>query len=240
MQQRARFLVAMPVYNEEQYVLRVISRTERFARHILVVNDGSTDRTPELLADFAHVDVVNHRTNLGYGQALLSAFEYAARHEFDYVLTMDCDEQHEPEAIPRFVAEMPHYDIISGSRYLTVWGDDDPPPPERRRVNVEVTRLINELTGFELTDSFCGQKAYRVAALKRLKITERGYAMPLEVWIQAAAAGLTVKEIPVRRIYKDFTRTFGTALDDADARLRHYREVLARACAAVQLPSAEK
>jgi len=231
-----RFLLAMPVYNEEEYVCRVVSRALRFARHLLVVNDGSTDRTPQRLASFSHVDVINHETNLGYGRSLIDAFTYAITRGYDYVVTMDCDEQHEPEAIPRFLAEMPDYDIVSGSRYQWDWGEDDPPPPERRRVNLAVSRILTDLTGYEMTDAFCGQKAYRVSALKRLTLTEAGYAMPLELWVQAAAAGLTVKEIPVRRIYKDFSRTFGGDLDDADRRLAHYREVIERARRAAGLP----
>lgn len=230
-----RFLLAIPVYNEERYVQRVVDRALRFARHVLLVNDGSTDRTPEVLATFSHVEVINHPTNLGYGQALISAFRHAMDRQYDYLITMDCDEQHEPEAIPRFLAEMGGYDIVSGSRYLHEWGEGDEAPMDRRRVNFEVTRLINELTGYNLTDSFCGQKAYRVAALGRLNLTERGYAMPLELWVQAAAAGLTVTEIPVRRIYKDFARTFGGPLDDADHRLAHYRGVIERARQAVGL-----
>jgi glycosyltransferase involved in cell wall biosynthesis len=229
MERGTRFLLAIPVYNEEEYVLPVVDRAQRFARHILVVNDGSTDGTPDLLARFHCVDVINHPVNTGYGQALTSAFAYAREKGYDYLVTMDCDEQHEPEAIPRFLAEMPHYDIVSGSRYLQAWDNDDPAPPDRRRVNVEVTRLINEITDYHLTDSFCGQKAYRVSSLGRLHLTERGYAMPLELWIQAAAAGLTVKEIPVRRIYKDFSRSFGADLDDAERRLRYYGEVIERA-----------
>jgi len=229
MEQGTRFLLAIPVYNEEEHVLPVVDSAQRFARHILVVNDGSTDRTPHLLARFSHVEVISHPRNLGYGQALMSAFAYAGEKDYDYLVTMDCDEQHEPEAIPRFLAEMPHYDIVSGSRYLQTWPDDDPAPPDRRRVNVEATRLINEITDYDLTDSFCGQKAYRVASLGGLQLTEGGYAMPLELWIRAAAAGLTVKEIPVRRIYKDFSRSFGADLDDAERRLRYYKQVIERA-----------
>ena len=84
-----RFLLAIPVYNEERHVLRVLDRAERFARHILVVNDGSTDRTPELLARLSHVETINHPTNQGYGRALMSAFDYAVARNYDYLITMD-------------------------------------------------------------------------------------------------------------------------------------------------------
>ena len=80
-----------------------------------------------------------------------------------------------------------------------------------------------------IRDRFCGFKAYRTSALEQLNITNAGYAMPLQLWVQAAAAELKVVEIPVPLIYLDLERSFGGALDQADARLQHYREVLDRA-----------
>src|SRR5205085_494171 len=81
-------------------------------------------------------------------------------------------------------------------------------------------------------DAFCGFKAYRAAALSHLHVTEPGYAMPLEVWVQAAHAGLSVVELPVPLIYLEESRSFGGSLDDADARLAYYCEVLERSLAA--------
>ena len=80
----------------------------------------------------------------------------------------------------------------------------------------------------KLTDSFCGFKAHRVAAVRRLRLDEPGYAFPLQFWVQCARAGLRIKEIPVRRIYLDTRREFGGTLDDPAARLQHYLEVLLR------------
>jgi dolichol-phosphate mannosyltransferase len=80
--------------------------------------------------------------------------------------------------------------------------------------------------GLQLTDAFCGFKAYRVPSLSRLRLTEDGYAMPLELWVQAVAAGLRIIEIPVPLIYLDESRSFGGSLDNGEIRLRHYREVL--------------
>ncbi len=71
------------------------------------------------------------------------------------------------------------------------------PPPERRRINVEVTRWLNECLGLNLTDAFCGFKAYRASALEKFDITDDGYAMPLQVWVQAVEHGMTIVEVPV-------------------------------------------
>jgi len=73
-----------------------------------------------------------------------------------------------------------------------------------------------------------------VAALRRLNISEAGYAMPLEVWVQAAAAGFNVIELPVPLIYLEEKRSFGGVLDNAQTRLEYYHLTLDRAIAAVE------
>ncbi len=77
-----------------------------------------------------------------------------------------------------------------------------------------------------MTDSFCGFKAYRVEALKRLSLDVAGYAMPLQLWVQVVDRGLRIREIPVRLIYNDPNRHFGGGLDDPKSRLAHYISVL--------------
>lgn len=222
-----RFLVTMPVYNEEKYIERVLRCTSKFADDILVVNDGSTDLSSQK-ARAMGVEVLDHGTNLGYGRSLRDAFEYAARRGYDVVITMDADMQHLPRYIPSFLWAIEDADIVSGSRYLKSLPEDTAAPAERARINRAVTELVNSYTGYNLTDAFCGFKAYRVEATRRLDLREDGYAMPLELWIQSAASGLKVKEIPVSLIYVDTSRNFGGDLSDADIRLAHYREVIAR------------
>jgi glycosyltransferase involved in cell wall biosynthesis len=221
-------LVAIPVYNEEPYLPRVLAAVRRYADDILIVNDGSTDGTGTLLAERADVYGITHPENCGYGQSLIDAFRFAARHDYEWVITMDCDEQHEPEQIPDFVAaaRRDDADVISGSRYLRAHPSDDTPPADRRRINQRISRVLGELLGLWLTDSFCGFKAHRVAALRRLRLTEPGYAFPMQFWVQCVRTGLRIREIPVRRIYRDRSREFGGTLDDPVTRLRHYLEVL--------------
>ena len=223
-----RTLIAIPVYNEEKYVCRVLAQVLRYAQDVLVVDDGSTDQTVATLPKMP-VDVIRHGKNRGYGRSLRDAFMWAHMNAYDWVITMDCDEQHEPRAIPQFLAAAAEggADVISGSRYLAGAGDDiGRPPADRAAINEQITREINDRLGLGLTDSFCGFKAYRVAALRTMRPTEDGYAFPMQFWVQAAALGLRIREIPVRLIYNDPNRSFGGPLDDAKVRLAHYRRVL--------------
>lgn len=224
-------LVAIPVYNEARYIPGVVPEVQRYVKDVLVVDDGSTDGSTTLLESVGGVHLIRHAQNLGYGQSLLDAFRYAVCKGKDWLITMDCDRQHEPASIPDFLsaAATDRWDIISGSRYLRPSEDDALPPPERRVINTEVTALLNEKLGLSLTDAFCGFKAYRVSRLVELKITEGGYAMPLQLWVHAARRGFRIHEIPVRLIYNDPNRSFGGPLNDHEYRRRHYLCVLHQA-----------
>lgn len=235
-----RFLTALPVYNEAKHVRQVLHEVLRYSPEVLVVDDGSTDGTREILADIPGIHVVRHEPNRGYGAALITAFDYAKQHGYEAVVTIDCDGQHEPQRIPEFVAALRQQtDIVSGSRYLKDFEGDNAAPAERRRINEQITQEVRRRLGLNLTDSFCGFKAYRVAALQKLTLAEPGYAMPLELWVQAAAANLRVVEVAVPRIYLDENRSFGEALDDGNTRLMYYHLVLDRSLAAIGVPEGE-
>jgi dolichol-phosphate mannosyltransferase len=220
-------LIAIPTYNEIKHVDRVLRRVIGFHPEVLVVDDGSTDGTAELLAARRDIQLIHHSKNQGYGQSLIDAFKYADQHRYDWVITIDCDEQHEPERILDFlsVIRTNEWDLISGSRYLRPSKEDDLPPGDRRNINSKITTLLNETFNLKLTDAFCGYKAHRVSAMRRLNLTETGYAFPLQLWPQAIRAGLRITEIPVRLIYNDPSRSFGGVLDDANRRLKHYLSV---------------
>lgn len=228
-----KFLTALPVYNEVTHVSDVLDQVLVNSPDVLVVDDGSTDGTAELLAKRRDVAVVTHRPNKGYGAALRSAFCYALKHDYDVLVTIDCDGQHEPRLIPEIVAALDAdaddpADIVSGSRYLKDFEGDNLAPEDRRRINMQITKQINHCFGLNLTDTFCGFKAYRASALAHLDITELGYAMPLQLWVQAVRHGLKVVEFAVPRVYLDETRSFGGSLDDAARRLAHYQDVIRR------------
>ena len=224
-------LVAIPAHNEEQYIDRVLPRVLQHGLPVLVVDDGSTDSTAARAASWP-VELVRKPKKGGYGRVMQDIFAGSAMRGFDWVITMDCDEQHEPAFIPEFVRaiEFDNVDVVSGSRYLRHHAGDTIAPADRSEINRTLTSEINELLAgaFEspLTDSFCGFKAYRSVACNALRLDTNGYEFPMQFWVQAAANRLRVREIAVPKIYLDHNRTFGNGLDDPIRRLSVYRDTL--------------
>jgi dolichol-phosphate mannosyltransferase len=221
-----RWLTAIPVFNEAAHVESVLAEVRRHSPEILTIDDGSTDATPALLDAQPGLRRIRHESNRGYGAALSSAFDYAVAHGFDVLVTMDCDGQHEPARIPVLLEAIFDCDIASGSRYLRDFRQNTPVPEERLMINRTVSAELNARYGLNITDAFCGFKAYRTGVLPRLHITEVGWGMPLQLWVQAAKLGLRVREVGVPRVYLDPKRAFGGVLNDPAARLAHYRAVI--------------
>lgn len=225
-----RDLVVIPIYNEAPTLERVLGRVRESApgADVLCVDDGSTDGTPELLGSEPGILVLRHGANEGYGRSLIDGFAYAQAGGYGRLVTIDCDEQHEPALIPSFLSALEDSgaDVVSASRYLTQGAADDPAPADRARINRIITQRVNAITGWRLTDAFCGFKAYNVRALSRVPLDEPGYGMPLQFWVRAWRAGLVVTERPAPRIYHDSDRSFGADLDFPDRRLAYYERVL--------------
>jgi len=228
---QTKTLLAIPVYNEEKYLDAMLDEVRGYIQDILVVDDGSTDGSTEILSKRQDICFIRHPKNRGYGQSIIDAIHFAHGRGYDWVITIDCDLQHEPSRIPDFLEAIKQddADIISGSRYMDESQQSSTPPSDRRAINMKISDLLKKQLELSLSDTFCGFKAYRVAQTAELDLTESGYAFPLEFWVQVIAGGLRVKEIPVSLIYNDPNRYFGGDLDDADVRYSHYLDVFERA-----------
>ncbi|MFP4018096.1 MAG: glycosyltransferase family 2 protein [Bacteroidales bacterium] len=224
-----KYLIIIPAYNEENTLEGIISALHKYSSFadILVVDDGSEDQTPIIVKNLENILSIRHNKNTGYGSTLIEGFNYAIENGYEYAITIDGDNQHNPDEIDKFIQanEKNQYDIISGSRYYWISQNNHPDAPgDRKKVNYRITKKINELTNYNLTDAFCGFKLYRVQALRNLNLTEPGYAIPLQLWIEAYMNDLRIMEIPVEMIYLDHNK--GVAMQSTWMRYRYYLNII--------------
>ncbi len=211
-------LLLIPCFNEEENIelileqLRYVKqnslkRTE-FDLKILVINDGSTDRTKQILEKNNRgslFSIVNFKENKGYGYTLIKGFEYAKEMKFSWIISFDMDGQHEPTYLYKFIdliLEKPSEQIISGSRYKNSDHFWQKPWKDRFLVNSIITGILNTI-GFSITDAFCGLKAYECNAINDLELKVNGYEIPIEIWIKSFKKGYSILEKGVPVIYKD-------------------------------------
>ncbi len=195
-------LVLVPVFNEGPHVKEILTDIRRYtAADILVVNDGSTDDSLARIKESDVTHIINHEQNLGPGGALMSGFRFATERSYRVLVTMDADGQHEARDIPRFLEAIEGVDLVVGSRYRPDSERRSVPPKHRAWASGVLTRLVRRYTSYDITDCASGFRAYKVSALRKLNLTEKGYAWPFQLWIQAARAGLRVREIPIALIY---------------------------------------
>ena len=237
MNSNIRSLTALPIYNEARHVGAVLDEVLRYSQDVLVVDDGSTDGTSDLLAGRRDLHVVRHPRNRGYGAALRKRVQFRA------VRRLRCagdDRLRRPAsaaADSRIRGCLRQTSISCRAAGICNSSTATAGRPKRAAKSTNKSRRkSNCRLGLHLTDAFCGFKAYSVPALAKLDITETGYAMPLELWVQAAQREFKIVELPVPLIYLEEARSFGGSLDDSQTRLRHYQDVIDRSVAALRGP----
>ncbi|HET6560437.1 MAG TPA: glycosyltransferase family 2 protein [Marmoricola sp.] len=161
---------------------------------VVLVDDGSTDGTAEVAAS-AGALVARHARTLGQGDGLRTGFSVALHLGASVVVTMDADGQHDPEQLPALVEPVVdgRADYVQGSRFLGGYADAG---GARHAGIVGFTWLINALAGTEITDATNGYRAVRATGLERMTLIQDRFSAA-EIIIEASAAGLRMKEVPV-------------------------------------------
>ncbi len=190
-------IVGMPAYNEERYIGSVVLRARRFAREVVVVDDGSSDRTAQV-ARLAGATVVQHKQNRGYGATVQTVLAEAKKRNPDVLVLLDADGQHNPEEIPALVnALAAGADVVIGSRKIR---SEDIPAYRRfgQKVISYFTRVLSRST---LSDTESGFRAFSRRAVNVLEPKEQGMAISAETISEATAKGLKIAEVPISAIY---------------------------------------
>jgi len=189
-----RVLGIIPALNAERSIGAVVRDCKAVVRDVLVVDDGSADRTAEVARE-AGAQVVSHPTNRGKGAALKTGFAYALEHGFDAVVTLDADGQHLASEIPKFFAarEETGADLIIGGR-AHLFGQM---LPRRRFANRFSARCIAFASHTDVTDSQSGFRLYSAQLLRAIRLRSDGFDMESEVIVQAGQRKFKILSIPI-------------------------------------------
>jgi glycosyltransferase involved in cell wall biosynthesis len=186
----------LPAFNEEVSIGSIVLHARQHADRVIVIDDGSTDNTFEV-AQLAGAEVIRHTSNKGKGAALKTGFEIAALNGTKIIVTLDADGQHDPEDIPKLIAPIlaGEADMVNGSRYIN---DKDRNTPFYRRIGQSVLdKATNFNSGLHITDTQSGFRAFDKDILPVFKFRSNGMAIESEMLMDAANAGLKMKEVEI-------------------------------------------
>jgi len=216
-------IILIPVYNEEKQLNVLLSKMQGLNFDILVIDDGSEDRTSDVAKAY-NVKLIRNKVNLGKGTALRKGFEYALNRGYDLIFTMDGDGQHRPEDLLKIYD---HYlkegaDIIIGNR---MWNPVDM-PLIRKITNKVMSKIISFLTKTSIPDSQCGLKLIRGEVLRNVDISSRKFEIESEILIRAIRKGYKVESIPILSVYHAHSSSKIRPLRDTIRFLRFIAKVI--------------
>lgn len=195
-------LVLVPAYNAARHLPELIRRLRTFVcdDNLLIVNDGSTDNTLDILKD-SQVTFISFPQNQGKGAALMAGFRYAIENEYRSVLTIDADLQHLPEEIPRFHALDDGRRLIIGTRHMNL----KIMPFDRWLTNNLTSMIISVFSTQRIRDSQSGFRLIPTSVLKAIQLKTVAYDFESEMLFKAGAVGCRIDEVPISTIYEDST-----------------------------------
>ena len=187
--------VIIPGYNEEKNIAKVIEKTLKFCKNIVVVDDGSSDRTSD---NAAKAIALKHIVNLGKGAALKTGVEYAIMKGAKIIVALDADGQHDPAMIPKFLKALDDCDIVFGYRKMS-----GRMPLIMRLGNWTINTMTEILFGISLKDTQSGYRAFKTKAYRKLRWDATDYFVETEMVANVGRKKLKYKQIPIATIYAD-------------------------------------
>lgn len=194
--------VLIPTYNNHATLRRVLNDVHTYTRNIIVVNDGSTDATAEILASYSYLHTINLPVNKGKGNALKTGFKIAQEHGYEYAISMDSDGQHFPDDLHIFLEALENHTekeplLVIGARKM-----DDPSVPGKSSIGNRFSSFWYWVeTGIKLQDTQCGYRLYPLRAVNKLSLYTSRFELEIEVIVKAAWNGVKVINLPVKVLY---------------------------------------
>lgn len=193
-----RVIAVIPAFNEEKTIGRVVRRAKKFASRVIVIDDGSVDKTAEIAKKSGAV-VLENKKNRGCGYSKIRGIKVAIKQKADIIVTLDADLQHRPEDIPRFVEKINEgYDFVLGRRDIKKY------PFIKKIGNFGLNFLTNLLSGTNLPDTESGYKAFTRNAAQKLRLTAERYPIEAEIAYEVGRNKLKYTTIPIESpVYRE-------------------------------------
>ena len=200
---KKKILALIPAYNEGKFIGKLIEEIKNYIEDILVIDDGSIDNTQEQ-AFKNGAQVIKHKKNCGKGAALKTGFEYAISNNYDSVLILDGDGQHDPRDIPSFLESYEDADILIGNRMNNV----SKMPLIRYLTNKVTSGIISFLIKKNIEDSQCGYRLIKTEVLKNIGFTTSKFDFESEILLIAGIKNYRIKSVPIKTIYYEDNISF--------------------------------
>jgi len=202
-------VILIPAHNAVCAIKDVITRVNALGFPVVVVDDGSNDATYEA-AKSVGADALRHQSNMGKGAALRTGFEHILKTDFDAVITMDADGQHDPASLKDFTAK-----AESGSQFIvgSRMSDTAKMPWIRVKTNKLLSWILSRKMKQYVPDSQSGYRLIKNDLLKKLKFSSNRYEIESEMLIQAARAGVKIDTVPIKSIYSGHKSSINPLVD---------------------------
>jgi glycosyltransferase involved in cell wall biosynthesis len=189
-------VAVVPAFNEEKRIVDVLKTLKQYVDRIIVVDDGSSDRTSEVSKKYALV--VRHIINVGKGGALRSGAKKAIQLKAKRIVFIDSDGQHDPSEIKKFIEKLDKgYDLVQGVRSTKEM------PFMKKIGNSMINSLFSMIFGLKVSDTQSGYKAFKTGIYPKIEWKSNDYFVETEILANAGKNGLRYAEVPIKTIYRE-------------------------------------
>jgi len=196
-----KIIAVIPCLNEEKFIGDVVNEARKHVDNVLVVDDGSSDRTTEVARN-AGAEVISHEKRRGAGAATRTGFLAALKAGAGIVVTLDGDGQHNADEIPRLLEPVlsGQADLVIGSRFII----PETNVPLYRKLGIYfITWLYNFISNVKISDAQSGFRAHSRKLLESIDIKQDDFSFSIEVLLQARRMGFPIREVPVSCLYHE-------------------------------------
>jgi glycosyltransferase involved in cell wall biosynthesis len=193
---KSKTLIAIPVYNEIRNLDSFLTNLTVFDYDLLAVDDGSDDGSAETLKKYG-IQVIHHKQNMGLGECYKTIRDFANKYNYQYVVSLDSDGQHDPVFIPEIIQQLEKADFVIGNRFASRLNI----PKEKISSNFFASLLVESITGVFISDVSCGFRGYHIESLNNVNIEKSSFDFIFQKIFESLLEGESIKSVKMPANY---------------------------------------